>query len=175
MHKLIGRELIKLFQAENHLQVIEDYYSYINDQKGGHELNDDYENEHSILYMAVQHLANFNEFEMKDTTNHHLGHGIIIIKREKIFQILEEKNEFLSRIRNKCKKKIFEILNDNNTPSFNGKVSHYFLGQKFSINFDILADSYTQNITILSIYLEEQHDNSDFLIQNFKRFLGLVF
>lgn len=175
MKHSIGRELLKLIQTEMHISILENYYSaYLNKKKDIKELDENYIDDHSLLYMSVQHLASYGEMDMNDLMEHHIGFNINIIKREKIFDILKDKALFLKNIRNATKSNIMEIIRQNGVTKFHGDAEHYFMGSRYSVLFEVESDTQLNRVIIKDIYVGEKHKRDVYHSNQYKPFIGLT-
>lgn len=175
MKSEIGKELISLIQAEEHIDSLEDYYDdFLSGARKMHTLNEDYIDDHSIRYFFVQHLASVEEIEKKDLSNHYLGKYLKTVKRKKIFEILKNKAEFISKIRGITKDRILNILNGKTTSInvYNGYAEHYFLGSRYAVTFEISVDYTTGQIVIEDAFVGEQNNRNPVYSQHYKHSIG---
>lgn len=163
----IGRELLVFHNTENHIQELDKYYKEFRSGKRPISvLNNDYIDDHDLLYMSIQYLVPFNEISNDDVMKHYCfvgtGFNINILKREKVFSILDSKSNFLQKIKTITKSKIFDILRLNQQYHFNEKAEHYFIGGQYSVVFEIQANIFENEIFIEDVYVGEKHERDEY-------------
>ncbi len=175
MRYSIGRELTKLAQLQDHIEIADNYYK--ESISNGVNINDiaqnDY-NETSIRSFAVQHLLPYQEFEFNDLEDHHLGFGIKILKRDKLVEILRDKPNFYQRVQTKTKQNILSICRQDgySENTFEGIVSHYFPASRQKLNFEIYIDFVRESILIVDVYFGTKNDNNEERRQRFQNQIG---
>lgn len=155
----IGRELIMLSHTIEHIEYMENYYDSIVARDGSLNRMEDHE-DHSERYMTVQHLANFEQLKAEDLENHYMGFEIRIVKRDKVLQILDDKQEFLKTIKQIAKDRIFQYLNKHQV-EFSGKAIHYFLGSKMYAVFEVDIPENTRDLNVTDAYVGYSQDQRE--------------
>lgn len=171
----IGREIIDLFLLERQLKELSTYYSdYMNETKDKAELNESFTDDFSLRYMTCQHLAAFKEpFE---TDEHYLGFNMRVVKREKIFEILSIKDEFVNKCRNVTKSAIMEIYRNHLNTKLNyfGIAAHYFIGSSYEVNFEIEISYVNDQVIISDTYVGEINNRDSYRSKTYENFKDIT-
>lgn len=151
----IGLEVIKLILTQRHWETLKtEFHLFLKGSQNIDDLPEGFHDDHSILYMSIQHLKPYFEFANDDFENHYLGHNIRIIKREKIIELLSNEQQAEQNIIETFKQNVFEIINEYSHQQipFAGQAYHYFLGNRITVNFELNIDLYGRRIEFLDVY-----------------------
>lgn len=141
MNRAIGKELITLTQTIQHLSAMEGYYNAVIERDGDLTQLSDHE-DHSLRFYAVQHLGHFDQVNTdEDLEDHYLGFGMDVVKRNRILDILSDKESFLEVICDITKQRIIGHLPPH-VNTFDGLAEFEFLGSERKAFFDVEVDRY---------------------------------